>query len=181
VRTLSVPSRSADQVDLLVAHALVALDAFTAYTDDDVDHIIKHASASALHAGRRVAASARPTTLVGPFVGRLFDLEVPAFLADPSAVGVVVDITDPDDPVTEAVWTSIASLRTRRPVVFAFPESAHAACVEVVGAMREGAVRAGAPEWCIQWLEVASPGAVRTLARHASVVLVPESGTRIPD
>jgi acetaldehyde dehydrogenase/alcohol dehydrogenase len=180
--TLSVLAPGADRVDVLMARALVALDAFTAYTDDDVDHIIKHATASALHAGRRAAGPARPTTLVGPFVGRLFDIEdVPAFLADPSTRGVVVDITDADDPVAEAVWTSIATLRTRLPVVFAFPASAHAACVEVVGAMREAAVRAGAPEWCIQWLEAASPGALGALARHADVALVLESDTGIPD
>ncbi|MFB6468899.1 bifunctional acetaldehyde-CoA/alcohol dehydrogenase [Cytobacillus sp. Hz8] len=95
-------------------------------------------------------------------------------IAEP--VGVIAGVTPTTNPTSTTMFKSIISIKTRNPIIFAFHPSAQNCSREAARLLLEAAVKAGAPENCIQWIEVPSIEATKSLMHHEGVALVLATG-----
>ena len=162
-------------VDSAVKKALVALDKFEGFDQEQVDYIVAKMSVAGLDHHGYLAELAHDETGRGVFedkaVKNLFACEyvtnnmrhtktVGIINEDPltgiteiaEPVGVVCGIVPVTNPTSTAIFKSLIATKTRNPIIFSFHPGAHDSSVAAAKVMRDAAVAAGAPEDCIQWL-----------------------------
>ena len=98
------------------------------------------------------------------------DLEGFVEVAEP--VGVVAGVTPVTNPTSTTMFKSLICAKTRNPIIFAFHPSAQKCSAEAARILKEAAVKNGAPEHCIQWIEVPSMEATTGLMKHEGVSLI---------
>ncbi|GIG53498.1 bifunctional acetaldehyde-CoA/alcohol dehydrogenase [Demequina activiva] len=201
--TATAPSATtptvAEEIDRLVANGLTALDAYSAFTQDDVNLIVKKASVAALNQHGDLAVLAVEETGRGVFedkaVKNIFACEhvthsmapmktVGVINEDPllgiteiaEPVGVVCGVTPVTNPTSTAIFKALVALKTRNPIVFAFHPSAQRSSVAAARVVRDAAIKAGAPEHCIQWVENPSIEATNALMKHDGIALILATG-----
>ncbi len=187
-------------VDDLVQKALVALDKYESYSQDAVDYIVAKCSVAGLDQHGVLAEAAVKETGRGVFedkaVKNLFACEyvtnnlrhsktVGIISEDPltgiteiaEPVGVVCGIIPTTNPTSTVIFKSLIAIKTRNPIIFSFHPSAYECSKQAAICMRDAAVAAGAPEDCIQWLEVrASMYATSALMNHPGVATILATG-----
>ena len=196
---LSVEEKAQAEVNQLVANAHKALDQFLTMNQEQIDLIVSKCSVAALDAHGRLARLAVEETKRGVFedkatknlfaseyiinnmrgqktvgiIGKdeLKDLE---YVADP--VGVVCGITPVTNPTSTVIFKSLICLKTRNPIVFAFHPLAQQSSKAAAQVMLEAAVKAGAPENCISWIENPSMAATNALMNHDGVATILATG-----
>ena len=97
-----------------------------------------------------------------------------AEIAEP--VGIIAGVTPVTNPTSTTMFKSIISAKTRNVIVFGFHPSAQKCSVAAATIMRDAAVKAGAPENCILWIEEPSITATRLLMNHPYVNLILATG-----
>ena len=102
------------------------------------------------------------------------DMEGYVEVAEP--VGVVAGVTPVTNPTSTTMFKSLICAKTRNPIVFGFHPSAQKSSVRAAEIVRDAAVKAGAPENCIQWIESPSIEATSALMNHPGVALVLATG-----
>ncbi len=95
-------------------------------------------------------------------------------IAEP--VGIIAGVTPVTNPTSTTMFKSIISAKTRNVIIFGFHPSAQKCSVEAAKILREAAVKAGAPENCILWIEKPSVTATRLLMNHPDVNLILATG-----
>lgn len=80
-----------------------------------------------------------------------------------SPVGVVCGVTPVTNPTSTTMFKALIALKTRNPIIFAFHPSAQQSSAEAARVLYDAAVKAGAPRYCIQWIEEPSLEATNTL------------------
>ncbi|NLL51872.1 MAG: bifunctional acetaldehyde-CoA/alcohol dehydrogenase [Peptococcaceae bacterium] len=95
-------------------------------------------------------------------------------IAEP--VGIIAGITPTTNPTSTTMFKSIISAKTRNPIVFAFHPRSQKSSVEAARIMREAAIKAGAPQYCIQWLEEPSIDKTHALMNHPQISLILATG-----
>lgn len=95
-------------------------------------------------------------------------------IAEP--VGVIAGVTPTTNPTSTTLFKAIIAIKTRNPIIFAFHPSAQNCSREAARIVRDAAVKAGAPENCIQWIEKPSIEATKSLMNHNGVALVLATG-----
>lgn len=95
-------------------------------------------------------------------------------IAEP--VGVIAGVTPTTNPTSTTLFKAIIAIKTRNPIIFAFHPSAQKCSSEAARIVLEAAISAGAPENCIQWIEVPSIEATKSLMNHDGVALVLATG-----
>ncbi|NEC93584.1 aldehyde dehydrogenase family protein, partial [Streptomyces sp. SID12501] len=80
------------------------------------------------------------------------------------------------NPTSTAIFKSLISLKTRNPFIFAFHPNAQRSSVAAARIVRDAAVAAGAPEHCIQWVELPSLAATGALMNHPGVATILATG-----
>ena len=186
-------------VDQLVSKAQVALSKFEEFTQEQVDYIVAKCSVAGLDAHGTLAEAAINETGRGVFedkaVKNLFACEyvtsnlrhlktVGIINEDPllgiteiaEPVGVVCGIVPTTNPTSTVIFKSLICLKTRNPIIFSFHPSAHACSVMAAVVIRDAAVAAGAPEDCIQWLDMKSMYATTALMKHPGVATILATG-----
>ncbi|MGW6861051.1 bifunctional acetaldehyde-CoA/alcohol dehydrogenase [Streptomyces xanthophaeus] len=188
-----------EMVDGLVRGALVALDRFASFNQEQVDHIVKKASLAALGAHGDLARLAVEETGRGLFedkaVKNLFacehvvnsmrglktagvirrdELNGITEIAEP--VGVVCAMTPVTNPTSTTVFKALIALKTRNPIIFAFHPSAQNCSAEAARIVRDAAVAAGAPQDCVQWVTEPSMEATGALMNHPGVSTILATG-----
>lgn len=187
------------EVDELVKKATKALDEFLLLSQDQIDHIVAKCSVAGLDHHGTLAASAINETKRGVFEDKatknLFACEyvvnnmrhlktVGVISEDPvtgiteiaEPVGVICGITPVTNPTSTVIFKSLICLKTRNPIIFAFHPSAQQCSKEAAIIMRDAAVKAGAPENCIQWIEHPSMDATSALMNHPGVATILATG-----
>ena len=186
-------------VDQLVSKAQVALSKFEEFTQEQVDYIVAKCSVAGVDAHGTLAEAAINETGRGVFedkaVKNLFACEyvtsnlrhlktVGIINEDPllgiteiaEPVGVVCGIVPTTNPTSTVIFKSLICLKTRNPIIFSFHPSAHACSVMAAVVIRDAAVAAGAPEDCIQWLDMKSMYATTALMKHPGVATILATG-----
>ena len=95
-------------------------------------------------------------------------------IAEP--VGIIAGVTPVTNPTSTTMFKSIISAKTRNVIVFGFHPSAQKCSVAAATIMRDAAIKAGAPENCILWIEEPSILATRMLMNHPDVNLILATG-----
>lgn len=95
-------------------------------------------------------------------------------LAEP--VGVIAGITPVTNPTSTTLFKALIAVKTRNPIIFAFHPGSHYCSVESARIMRDAAIRAGAPQNCIQWIEEPSIEATQFLMKNDGISLILATG-----
>lgn len=90
--------------------------------------------------------------------------------------GVVCAVTPVTNPTSTTLFKAIISIKTRNPIIFAFHFNAQESSKKAAMIVRDAAVKAGAPENCIQWVEVPSIEATQKLMTHPGVSIILATG-----
>ena len=186
-------------VDELVQKGLVALDEFRKLNQEQVDYIVAKASVAALDAHGILAAHAVEETGRGVFedkatknlfacehvvnnmrgvktVGVIEDDPITGLTKIAEPVGVICGVTPTTNPTSTAIFKALISLKTRNPIVFGFHPSAQESSAHAAKIVYDAAVKAGAPENCIQWITQPSIAATNALMNHDGISTILATG-----
>ncbi|NLO83038.1 MAG: bifunctional acetaldehyde-CoA/alcohol dehydrogenase [Clostridiales bacterium] len=186
-------------IDAMVDNAKHALDAFMAMTQEQVDNIVQAMTLAGIEHHMQLAKLAVEETQRGVYEDKIIknlfateyiynsinhqktvgviqenDLEDYVLIAEP--VGIIAGVTPVTNPTSTTMFKALISIKTRNPIIFAFHPSAQVCSSEAARIMRDAAVKAGAPEHCIQWIEQPALEATQYLMNHPGVSLVLATG-----
>ena len=189
-----------EEVNTLVSKALVALDEFKKIEDQEkIDKIVHAAAAAALdqhgplaiaafeETGRGVVKDKTIKNLLASenITNNLRGLKTEGIvdkdesdglttIAEP--VGVVCGIVPTTNPTSTTIFKSLICLKTRNPIVFSFHPSANECSKQAARIVRDAAIKAGAPENCIQFIEQPSLDGTNALMNHDGVSIILATG-----
>lgn len=95
-------------------------------------------------------------------------------IAEP--IGVIAGITPVTNPTSTTLFKSIISIKTGNPIIFAFHPSAQKCSSTAAKVVYDAAVKAGAPQNCIQWVENPSIEGTQTLMKHDGIATILATG-----
>lgn len=95
-------------------------------------------------------------------------------IAEP--VGIVAGVTPVTNPTSTVIFKSLIAVHARNPIVFGFHPQAQNCCVQTAKLMLEAAVKAGAPEDVVAWIEEPSIEATNALMHHPDVATILATG-----
>ncbi|UCZ53424.1 bifunctional acetaldehyde-CoA/alcohol dehydrogenase [Bacillus shivajii] len=186
-------------IDELVNNGQKALTEFLTYDQEQVDRIVKKMALAGLEQHMPLAKMAVEETKRGVYedkiiknlfateyvynnikydktVGIVEEHEQEGVIHIAEPVGVVAGVTPVTNPTSTTMFKALVAIKTRNPIIFAFHPSAQKSSSEAAKTLREAAIEAGAPEHCIQWIEVPSIKATQELMNHTGVALVLATG-----
>ncbi len=192
-------NNSLSEIDDLVAKAWKALDEFMKLDQEQVDYIVKEMALAGLNEHMRLAKLAHEETKRGVYedkivknlfateyiyhgikydktVGVIRENDHEGYVEIAEPVGVIAGVTPVTNPTSTTMFKSLISIKTRNPIIFAFHPSAQKSSVEAAKVVLEAAVRAGAPENCIQWIEYPALEKTNYLMKHPGVSLILATG-----
>ncbi|MFB9762464.1 bifunctional acetaldehyde-CoA/alcohol dehydrogenase [Ectobacillus funiculus] len=109
-------------------------------------------------------------------VGIIYEDEQAGIIEIAEPVGVVAGVTPVTNPTSTTMFKALIAIKTRNPIIFAFHPSAQRCSAQAARVLYEAAVKAGAPESCIQWIEQPSVEATKLLMNDPGVALVLATG-----
>ncbi len=177
-------------------HALVELEDFN---QEQIDHIVHQMALAGLNDHMRLAKMAVEETKRGIYedkcvknmfatesiwhdikndktVGIIQDDEQAGVMTIASPVGVVCGVTPVTNPTSTTMFKALIAVKTRNPIIFAFHPSAQKSSAEAAKVLYEAAVKAGAPNNIIQWIETPSLEATNGLMNHPDIAIVLATG-----
>ncbi|MBB5324090.1 acetaldehyde dehydrogenase/alcohol dehydrogenase [Anoxybacillus tepidamans] len=186
-------------IDQLVANAQKALEKFRNYDQETIDKIVKEMALAGLDQHMPLAKMAVEETKRGVYEDKIiknifateyiyhnikYDKTVGIIRENPhegiveiaEPVGVIAGVTPVTNPTSTTMFKSLISIKTRNPIIFAFHPSAQKCSSEAARVLRDAAIKAGAPEHCIQWIETPSLEATQQLMTHPGVSLILATG-----
>mgnify|MGYP000145137004 CR=1 FL=1 len=186
-------------VDNHVQKALKALEQFMDMTQEQMDKIVEAMTVAGQENHTRLAKMAVEETGRGVYedkiiknmfateyiwhsiknektVGIVEENELEGYVEIAEPVGVVAAATPVTNPTSTTMFKSLICMKSRNPVIFGFHPSAQQCSVEAAKVLYDAAVKAGAPENCIQWIETPSIQATTALMNHPGVSLILATG-----
>ena len=91
-------------------------------------------------------------------------------------IGVIAGVTPVTNPTSTTMFKSLISMKGRNPIIFSFHPSAQKCSSEAARILRDAAIKAGAPEDCIQWIEKPSIEASNLIMKHDGVAMILATG-----
>ncbi|MFP5112055.1 bifunctional acetaldehyde-CoA/alcohol dehydrogenase [Bacillaceae bacterium C204] len=186
-------------VNGLVENGLKALDEFRNFDQDMINEIVKEMALAGLDQHMPLAKLAVEETGRGVYedkiiknmfateyvyhnikydktVGIINENEHEGMIEIAEPVGVIAGVTPVTNPTSTTMFKALISIKTRNPIIFAFHPSAQKCSSEAARVLREAAIKAGAPENCIQWIETPSLEATQALMNHSRISLILATG-----
>ncbi|MFD0681268.1 MULTISPECIES: bifunctional acetaldehyde-CoA/alcohol dehydrogenase [unclassified Paenibacillus] len=188
-----------EEVNRLVEHAKRALQSFMQLNQEQVDTIVQQMALAGLDRHMVLAKLAVEETGRGVYedkitknlfaseyiyhsikydktVGVIEDNVYENYQKVAEPVGIVAGVTPVTNPTSTTMFKALIAIKTRNPIIFAFHPSAQKCSEAAARTVMEAAVKAGAPEGCIQWVEHPSLEATSLLMNHPDVALVLATG-----
>ncbi|PDY01072.1 bifunctional acetaldehyde-CoA/alcohol dehydrogenase [Bacillus pseudomycoides] len=188
-----------EMIEALVKNGKKALQALEGFTQEQIDKIVHEMALAGVDQHMPLAKMAVEETGRGVYedkcIKNIFateyiwnsiknDKTVGIIREDPheevieiaEPVGVVAGVTPVTNPTSTTMFKAIIAIKTRNPIIFAFHPSAQQCSIAAAKTVRDAAVKAGAPENCIQWIEKPSVEATKQLMNHEGVALVLATG-----
>lgn len=198
-KVLTENQEVAQMIDELVTKGQKALKEFQGFTQEMIDDIVKEMALAGLDQHMPLAKLAVEETGRGVFedkmiknifateyvynniknnktVGIIDDNQYEGVYTIADPVGVVAGVTPVTNPTSTTMFKSLIAIKTRNPIVFAFHPSAQKCSSEAARIVRDAAIKAGAPENCIQWVEKPSVAATQALMKHPGISLILATG-----
>jgi len=183
----------------LVEKAQKALQEFLSYDQETIDHIVHEMALAGLDKHQELARMAVEETGRGVYEDKVIknmfateyiwhnikkektagileenDMEGYVEVAEP--VGVICGVTPTTNPTSTTLFKCLIAVKTRNPIIFGFHPSAQKCSAEAARIVYEAAVKAGAPENCIQWIDKPSIEATGALMNHPGVATILATG-----
>ncbi|UNK20352.1 bifunctional acetaldehyde-CoA/alcohol dehydrogenase [Paenibacillus sp. N3/727] len=95
-------------------------------------------------------------------------------IAEP--VGIIMGITPVTNPTSTTIFKALIAIKTKNPIIFGFHPSAQACSREAAKILLDAAVKLGAPEGCIQWIDEPSMEKTNVLMNHPDVACILATG-----
>ena len=109
-------------------------------------------------------------------VGIINENEEEGYVEIAEPIGIIAGVTPVTNPTSTTMFKSIISAKTRNVIIFGFHPSAQKCSKRAAEILRDAAVKAGAPENCILWIEEPSILATKLLMNHPDVNLILATG-----
>ena len=188
-----------DMIDGLVQRAKKASEEYMKLDQDTVNNIIKEMSMAGLDNHMKLAKMAVEETGRGIYedkitknmfateyiyhnikyektVGIISENEEEGYEEIAEPIGIIAGVTPVTNPTSTTMFKSIIAAKTRNVIIFGFHPSAQKCSVEAATILRDAAVKAGAPEDCILWIDKPSVEATNQLMHHPDVDLILATG-----
>ncbi len=186
-------------LDALVERASVAAAVFTQYSQSDVDRIVKPMVIAGLENAQTLARLAVEETRLGVLEDKAIKnmvatefvynyvkdkrtvgviREVPeknlAEVAEP--IGVILSVLPITNPTSTVLFKCIMAVKTRNCMIFSAHPRASRCSYEAARVMSETAVKHGAPEGFITWIDEPTLADTHYLMRHPAVRMIDATG-----
>ena len=188
-----------EMIDSLVEKAKKASEEYLKLNQEQVDNIVKAMSMAGLEHHMELAKMAVEETKRGIYedkitknmfateyiyhsikyektVGIIDENEEEDYAEIAEPVGIIAGVTPVTNPTSTTMFKSIISAKTRNVIIFGFHPSAQKCSSRAAEILRDAAIKAGAPENCILWIEEPSIEATRALMNHPDVNLILATG-----
>lgn len=189
----------AEAIDTLAANGQKALKEMKKLDQDQINHIVKEMALAGLDKHMYLAKLAIEETGRGVYedkiiknifateyvyhnikydrtIGVIDENEHEGIVNIAEPIGVVAGVTPVTNPTSTTMFKSLISIKTGNPIIFAFHPSAQKCSSEAARILYEAAVKAGAPEHCIQWIEKPSIEGTQALMKHPGVATILATG-----
>ena len=183
----------------LVSQARTAAAAFTQFTQEDVDRIVKPMVLAGLDQAQHLARLAVEETRLGLFedkviknmvatefvynyvkdkrtVGAIREFPERGLVELAEPIGVILSLTPITNPTSTVLFKCIMAIKTRNAVIFSPHPNAWRCCSEAVRIMYEAARKHGAPEGVFTCLELHDLQDNAYLMHHPDVGLIDATG-----
>ncbi|MBQ7013231.1 MAG: bifunctional acetaldehyde-CoA/alcohol dehydrogenase [Oscillospiraceae bacterium] len=186
-----------DNVDALLARMQeirTAQAKFASYSQEQVDAIFKAAALAANHARIPLAKMAVEETGMGVVEDKVIknnyaaehiynafkDTKTCGIVSEDKAfgtmqiaepIGVVAAVIPTTNPTSTAIFKCLISLKTRNGIIISPHPRAKKSTIEAARIVLEAAVKAGAPEGIIGWIDVPSLELTNTVMKESDIIL----------
>lgn len=188
-----------NMADELVAQAREAAAIFTQYGQQEVDRIVCAAAKAGAQRRIELARMAAEETGMGVWedkviknlfateyvyddirdvktVGLVRECPDTGLMEYAEPLGVVLGIIPVTNPTSTTMFKSLISLKTRNAIIISASHNALRCTIEAARTMYEAALAAGAPDYCIRWIEHPSRELTNSLMTHPQVSLILATG-----
>lgn len=195
----TLENTSLSTVDGLVNTATTALEAMESFTQEQVDNIVHEMAMAVLDQHMQLAKMAVEETGRGVYedkcikniyaseniwhaiqnnktVGIIEDNQVDQIIKVAAPLGVLAGIIPTTNPTSTTIFKALISMKTRNPIIFSFHPSAEQCSTATAAVLLKAAIKAGAPEGCIQWIDGVSMEKTGALMNHPGVAAVLATG-----
>ena len=192
-------SKEQIEVDELVKKAQEAEIGYKDLTQEQIDEIVKQMAIAAQENHMLLAKAAVEETKRGVYedkitknlfaseyiyhnikydktVGIISSNEQEGYDIVAEPVGIIAGVTPVTNPTSTTIYKSLIAVKTKNPIIFGFHPSAQKCSVMAAKIVRDAAIKAGAPEGCILWIEHPSLLATSTLMQHKDVKIILATG-----
>ena len=163
-------------IDDLVAKAKVASEEYLKLDQEIINNIVKEMAMAGLDNHMKLAKMAVEETGRGIYedkitknmfateyiyhnikydktVGVISENEEEGYEEIAEPIGIIAGVTPVTNPTSTTMFKSLIAAKTRNVIIFGFHPSAQKCSVEAAKIVRDAAIKAGAPENCILWIE----------------------------
>ena len=188
-----------NMIDDLVEKAKIASKEYMKLDQDQIDNIVKQMSMAGLEHHMELAKMAVEETGRGIYedkitknmfateyvyhsikydktVGVISENEEEGYEEIAEPIGIIAGVTPVTNPTSTTMFKSLIAAKTRNVIIFGFHPSAQKCSVAAAKILRDAAIKAGAPENCILWIEEPSVTATTLLMNHPGVNLILATG-----
>jgi acetaldehyde dehydrogenase/alcohol dehydrogenase len=190
---------SAESLELLIQRVTRAQKIYATYSQEQVDAIFKAAATAADKARIPLAKMAVEETGMGVLEDKIIKNHFASeyiynkhkntktcgiisndkengvkIVAEP--LGVLAGIVPTTNPTSTAIFKSLIALKTRNGIIFSPHPRAQKSTIEAAKVVLEAAVKAGAPEDIIGWIDVASIELSGQLMKHKDIACILATG-----
>lgn len=192
-------NRISKMIDDLVEKAKTASKEYMRLDQDQIDNIVKQMSMAGLEHHMELAKMAVEETGRGIYedkitknmfateyiyhsikydktVGVINENEEEGYEEIAEPIGIIAGVTPVTNPTSTTMFKSLIAAKTRNVIIFGFHPSAQKCSVAAAKILRDSAIKAGAPENCILWIEEPSVTATTLLMNHPGVNLILATG-----
>ena len=186
-------------IDDLVQNATNALEKFMSMNQEQIDNIVHAMVLAGVDNQLLLAKKAVEETKRGVFedkviknifatdyiwhdikkektVGIINENKLEGYVEIAEPVGVICGVTPVTNPTSTTMFKSIIAIKSRNPIIFGFHPGAQECSKLAAKILLDAALKAGAPENCIQWIEHPSIEATTKLMHHPKVDMILATG-----
>ena len=188
------PVDSVEALERKISDVRKAQELFSTYTQEQVDAIFKAAALAANKARLTLAKDAVAETGMGVVedkviknnyaseyiynaykdtvtCGVIEEDEAAGFVRVAEPIGVVAAVIPTTNPTSTAIFKCLLTLKTRNGIIISPHPRAKNSTIDAAKIVLEAAVKAGAPENIIAWIDVPSLDMTNTLMKEADIIL----------
>jgi acetaldehyde dehydrogenase/alcohol dehydrogenase len=188
-----------DYVDEVMQNATMAAAEFSQFTQEQTDNIVKSVFEAAFNKRVSLAKMAQQETNMGIWEHKVLknvvasqlvyedikNLKTVGIISEDTESGIV-EIAQPmgpilaiipvTNPTSTVIFKILISLKARNPIIICPSKKAINCCSETAHICYEAALKAGAPEGCIQWLTSVTREQTQELMSHKGISLILATG-----